>query len=1686
MKNKLHAAFIGLAFIGLAMGVNVAILASSTADNLIVNGNFQQGGDGTAPGWRFVVDEADQSLRRGVGTDGQSGESFLYIAADRADAHAKARWLQRVPVHPAQSYEFSFKARCAVDNSEADRVISVATYFTDAQGKGIPGGTSTFIAQHQKQWPAAAIDDITEWQTFRRDFIPPPGAREMVVQLSFRVDGSAGRVQLTDVSLTATTQTVKQELARFPETLPVYAVEPEPVKFGDIEVTPDWDLDGAASRTSRCRSEICLNAFFAVQPGRLGGIPAEDDWAYSKIPGSVWERSLSGDGHRYGMGPTAIYGMQTVTWSNINQTPRASDGIWYLRNIPVESAPRDAHVWRVVFDNLKYYVGRLYLNGRFIADLEPGRNVADVSSAIRPGETNQFLLFCLPVRAEKEYAHEVWAGTRPRIYDSMPGKASAGSTYHFAQVATLDSILLQRLPADPVFDRVRVIPSWRNKTLTFELPAADAAAGRLSELSYELTVRSADGQALAFDNAVPDHITGEGETLRLTYAWPDPQPWSAADPYLYTYTLNARDSAGNLIDETLPERFGFREIWIEGRDLMLNGRPLYLRPSFTLPLHTLPGTDDLRRHFAFLKDMGFNTLKLWAEGGLSTMEVRFPAGDIYRLADEMGLYAVVYTPYRMVSGGQFNEETADASSNLLAYIDEHLIRVVENHPSVIAYSGFGKGWHDGINYLQYRPDIWGAAKIGDWAAFTNAFPDYSADHADQAAELKNVLEQSVSFIEGVKAKDPGRPFLSHHDIGQGDAWSVYSYFNWTPRQEWEDWPKDWSRHGVMPIGSGEGGLPFLTSFANHGIPDGDLEPWFAEYAAMVMGDEAYRLVSETYLERIRASYGRFAPAFGTRTLSNEYTDDPIHQRTVADFFIPRLYRSWRTYGVPLGMEPFGYPTKILPKEVLTAHHRAVLARADDPVASGDFYPDRAISTVGGGSYANFTMPYLSVEPTGERPEGLMPIGAALRENNSPFLGWIVGPAENFTAKDHVFQSGETVQKQLALIWDAHRPLKLRVTWRLERDGTVIDGDDISVELAPAEHRMIPISFRVETDAAREDLTLALDVCDADGRPVARDSFALQVYGARALPFVPEGLTAVALDPRGEAERFLREIGVRSIQSCETAAAFREAVAAHSGDGLALAVVAPGALPLLLSAPAAEEDGLDDLPLLVLEQRVDALEAFGFRAYPVRQRRAFTLEPDHPVLRDMTPAEWSDWRVAPTLLGEGPEPVRKGYNYRTGTGGTVASVEIETPATGCFTPLLSCGFDLNSSPLLELDTGRRRIVFCQLSLTEGIASEPAARRLAENLIAYLAPDDPKRRTATRFRSTALLGDEADRTFFEQLGLSFAGAAADGVIVVGKTNASPKDVLERVRAGATAVLFPAAIERDADEWANLTGAVLQNRSLYIQPQAVLAGKPALAHLGQNSLHFRQAIPVWTADGAVLNVTETGRGRIVWIGFDPRNLDIETAPWLRLTQRRMVRTIAQILNNVDADFSPFAASFEDYMAGRGGAALLELPQDSILLAGSEIEAADGDWRDPDYDDRNWIPFPVDRLYTGRNPAYLRVAFELPANWPTNRDAMFDLGTFDDYDEAWLNGERIGGVTPDNSTPQTAWSTRRLYRVPSSLLNPGRTHVLAIKTWKTNPDQDAIVRATFRLESLDSMKSGLYWGVYRISDDPYLQRHW
>ena len=71
----------------------------------------------------------------------------------------------------------------------------------------------------------------------------------------------------------------------------------------------------------------------------------------------------------------------------------------------------------------------------------------------------------------------------------------------------------------------------------------------------------------------------------------------------------------------------------------------------------------------------------------------------------------------------------------------------------------------------------------------------------------------------------------------------------------------------------------------------------------------------------------------------------------------------------------------------------------------------------------------------------------------------------------------------------------------------------------------------------------------------------------------------------------------------------------------------------------------------------------------------------------------------------------------GAQGAVASAAIEKPHRSGWTPLLECEFDLAYTPLMERPVGAGRAVWCQLDLEDHAGVDPAAGRLARQLVAW---------------------------------------------------------------------------------------------------------------------------------------------------------------------------------------------------------------------------------------------------------------------------------------------------------------------------------------------------------------------------------
>jgi beta-galactosidase len=110
---------------------------------------------------------------------------------------------------------------------------------------------------------------------------------------------------------------------------------------------------------------------------------------------------------------------------------------------------------------------------------------------------------------------------------------------------------------------------------------------------------------------------------------------------------------------------------------------------------------------------------------------------------------------------------------------------------------------------------------------------------------------------------------------------------------------------------------------------------------------------------------------------------------------------------------------------------------------------------------------------------------------------------------------------------------------------------------------------------------------------------------------------------------------------------------------------------------------------------------------------------------------------------------------------------------------------------------------------------------------------------------------------------------------------------------------------------------------------------------------------------------------------------------------------------------------------------------------------WKARKFDDSQWQSVALPDTwehhsdYTADNVyGWFRRRIEIPAEC-AGKDFDLLLGAIDDVDEAWLNGERIGGTGSFPPDFRSAWNVQRRYRVPAALVRGDGSDVLAVRVF-------------------------------------------
>ncbi len=1205
-----------------------------------------------------------------------------------------------------------------------------------------------------------------------------------------------------------------------------------------------WDLNKAHQEATETRARICINGLWLWQPAetKSAAVP-ENNWGYFKVPG-CWP------GITDYMQKDCQIVFSHPAWKDrkLGQISAA----WYERSIsiPVEWVGRKIDLSLQVLNSF----ADVFIDGKKAGDICFPGGLLDLSEVCKPGQTHRLsiLVTAMPLK-----------GVMLSYTDSASAREVKGSV---ARRGLCGDVYLISGPKGARIADVRISTSFRTKQLSL-----DTAIEALSEnVRYDIRMKILKNGHLFQEFTSPGFHAGDLKNGRINtiQSWMPDTLWDIHTPH-NTFHLEVilEDLAGQVLDAVLPQRFGFREMWIDGRDFYLNGTRIYLSavPFDNAQIGAAWANYEAAcESFRRLKSFGINFVYTHNYDCLPGSHLGFE--QILRAADDVGILVSFSQPH--FSHYDWQPPDADQQNGYARHAESY-VRMAGNHPSVVMYSMS----HNATGYNEdMNPDlIDGLQEMRDSWALRNA--------------------QSALRAEAIVRKlDPSRIVYHHASGNLGSMIPINFYLNWVPIQELSDWFEHWSLQGVKPVFLCEYGVPFTWDWTMYrGWYNGRREfgsarvPWefcLAEWNAQFVGDAAFK-ISEYEKTNLRWEARQFKAGnlwyrwdypyqVGSPQFEERY---PIFARYITD-----NWRAFRTWGVS-ATSPWEYGHFWKIREGVDRGRREL--KVDwDMLQRPDFSPDYIDQRYERMDIAYEATDWIATEAA-----------QALIRNNSNLLAYIAGKPERFTGKDHNFLPGQVVEKQIILLNNSRISIDCEVQWSLNLPQA--QSGNQKIPIATGQQKRIPLRFDLPNTLSPGRYELHAKIQFSNGQ-TQTDRFSIDVLPPP--PAMQIGATIAVFDPEGQTKLLLDKLGFggTSITAKDDMSAYDLLIVGRK------ALTVDGAVPNIGRVR-------DGMKVIVFEQSSEVLEKrLGFRVQEYGLRQVFARLSDVPTKTGISSEQIHDWNGEATLL-----PPRLKYTmdskfngapwitwcgipvtraWRCGNQGTVASVLIEKPTRGDFLPILDGGYALQYSPLLAFREGRGLILFCQLDVSGRTESDPAAEMLVGRFFEYVLGIKPIRRLQTIY-----IGEDQGRDWFDKAGffpasLGSATLTPDHILVVGPGGGSllanrAAEVSEWIRSGGHVLAvgldqteigdwLPVKITTQKREhitacldpfgsgswWAGISGADVHNRDPRETPLIVSGanpvGKGILAKVEGFNVVFCQLAP-WQFDGSKqMNLKRTAR--------------------------------------------------------------------------------------------------------------------------------------------------------------------------------------------------------------------------------------
>ncbi|NCB09892.1 MAG: hypothetical protein EOM73_17265, partial [Bacteroidia bacterium] len=241
-------------------------------------------------------------------------------------------------------------------------------------------------------------------------------------------------------------------------------------------------------------------------------------------------------------------------------------------------------------------------------------------------------------------------------------------------------LYLEACPQDKAISDVHVITSVEKKEISIDVGFFKLPAG---EYRMSATV-SKDGQVIKKFVSAPFQSHGNAHFRHVfSHDWKNPDLWDTDTPEnLYTADVSLLNKDGKLLDQFLPQEFGFREFSIKGRDFFLNGKKIHLRMMVSgAPQKACSGSDVWMEHQVnAARRFGANFLIGWNysfEPGIFC----YPDG-FHKGASRRGMLTSLTLPHVKDFKSNLDDPVQAESYRLQC---EHLIRRYQNVPGVLIF-----------------------------------------------------------------------------------------------------------------------------------------------------------------------------------------------------------------------------------------------------------------------------------------------------------------------------------------------------------------------------------------------------------------------------------------------------------------------------------------------------------------------------------------------------------------------------------------------------------------------------------------------------------------------------------------------------------------------------------------------------------------------------------------------------------------------------------------------------------------------------------------------------------------------------------------------------------------------------------------------------------------------------------------